>query len=112
MRPRPEEESEGPAWVARISEVVRAAASGEVPEGAERESRERFLATFERRRRRRPVSGVAWGGTTILAAGAAAAHLLQPASVTHECPASGNGYVSGGPGASRIVRFPSGPSVG
>jgi ferric-dicitrate binding protein FerR (iron transport regulator) len=103
----------GPALLARLSAVVRTVTSGDLPEGASLAARARFLSKFARHRRRRPTAGVAWSSASLVAAGAAAAHLVQPASTALgvDRGALENGYVSGGVGPENTLRFPGGPSV-
>jgi ferric-dicitrate binding protein FerR (iron transport regulator) len=101
----------GAAAFARLSEIVRSIASGDVGEEASLAGRERFLSAVGRRRWRPGVAGVVLGGATVLAAGAAAARLLQPPSACGGSSMPGNGYVSGKQGASPTVRFASGSSV-
>jgi ferric-dicitrate binding protein FerR (iron transport regulator) len=113
MRPR-REASEGPPWVARLSEVVRTVASGELPEGASLAARERFLASCARARRWRPrrVPRRSWRGAGFLAVGAAAAQLFHATSVASgTARRSGNGYVTGASGACPTMRLVGGSSV-
>jgi ferric-dicitrate binding protein FerR (iron transport regulator) len=107
--------SEGPTLLSRLSEFVRTMTSGEVTVEAGLVARERFLSDFARHRRRRPVNTIAWSSAGLLAAGAAAAHLVQPARLAPDGPhaRAGNGYIAGGGDANAraALLFPSGPSV-